>query len=120
MVQDTRRSKMSNTELDQLEITRQDAEEAIELRDALVQLKKNKHYKRIFEKELFQDFAAQCVLMKGSPAAQNENTQKHIDRDIAMLGALHSRLNSIIQLGNTAEYTLAGVKDEVERLMTEE
>lgn len=109
---------MSN--IKQLEISKEQALEAVELRDALIALQKNKHYKRIFEKELFQDFAAQCVLAKGSNASQNETAQKAIDRDIAMIGSLNARLYSIIALGDNAEAALADIDAELEAAMAEE
>ena len=102
---------MSN--LDQLKVSKKDALEAIELAEALEALQKNKHYKLVFEKELFQDFAAQCVLAKGANGTQNEKAQAAIDRDIQMIGGLNSRLHSILAIGANAKVALGDIDAEL-------
>ena len=88
----------------------------LKLSKHLEALRKNRDFKALFEVELFKVFAAECVLAKGDPSLQDEKNQRPIDADIAMIGALNSRLQVIHAMGINAEPTIASLDLEIERL----
>lgn len=99
-----------------LENQLKDLKEAVTLGNALTRLRKNKDFKLIFEKELFQDFAAQCVIAKGNPALSNEKSKAMIDADIAMIGSLYSRLGQMTAMATEAPFRIEQVEAEIERV----
>lgn len=95
------------TDAERLEATKKQYEASVSLRDSLVRLQKTRDFNAVFVKELFQTFAAECVLARGNTAIQsNPSGLAAVDRDIAMIGALSSRLDTIIRIGDEREATL--------------
>ena len=103
-------------ELEQLEVSKVEALEAVSLRDALLRLRSTADYKLVFEKGLFEDFASQCVGALSAPTTQSEKVQAAIKADIAMIGTLHARLHSMVAIGDNAEYSIRDTDAEIDSL----
>lgn len=95
-------------------------EEAIKLNESLQRLYKNPDFKAVFMDELFKNFAAECVLARGALSAASTTQLDAINKDIDMIGTLHSRLSTIAVLGNGAHDILLQVDAELAAIEGEE
>lgn len=108
------------TKLDQLEVTIEQAQEAIKNMDALKQLEKHKAFKRIISEGFFKDEASRMVLLKADPSMASPEMQESLDNGIIACGHFRQYLSGIYQLGNAAVRSLAADEVTREELLAEE
>ena len=98
-----------------MDMTMKQAEESIKLRDSILELFKNRHYKRVFEEGYFKAEAMRLPLALVDDEMQDDVEQRILKEKIAAIGHLHVYMNSAISLGNQVEASLeAQEKEKVE------
>ena len=90
------------------------AEKALEVRDAVLRLFENEDYKTVFEESYFKDEAMRLTLAIVDNEMQDEIDQRLISEQTRGIGHLHVFLNTRIALGNQVEQSLA--QEEKERV----
>lgn len=111
---------MSSVTAEEIQVSIDDAREAVADRDALLRLKDNADFKKLFLDGLFKEEPARLVELKAAPNMQGENNQAHMLKAIDSIGFLHQYFNRIIQLGYTAEEAIKQGELALEELAEEE
>lgn len=110
--------KMSD--LEKIELTIEQAKEAIADVEAMERLKKNRDFKRIFEKGFFDAYAVNLVYLKADPNMRTPEDQEDIIKDIDSIGRLRMYLSAIYQKGHVARKDLADAEGERAEILAEE
>ena len=107
---------MEDVSRESLEHLRKSNEEAIKLNESLQRLYLNADFKVVFMDELFKNFAAECVIARGALTSASESQLAAINKDIDMIGTLHSRLSTISILGTNASDIIDQIDSELDKL----
>ena len=89
-----------------MDMTREQAANALELRDAVLGLFDDPKYKIVFEEGYFKAEAMRLPLALVDDEMQDEIEQRIIQEKIKGIGHLHVWLNSSIALGNQVQFSL--------------
>ena len=108
------------SDLQVIELTIEQAKESIADREAMDRLKKNRDFKRIFEKGFFDAYAVNLVYLKSDPSMQEPNVQEDIIKDIDSIGRVRQYLSSIYQKAHVAEKDLRDSEEQRDELLAEE
>ena len=111
---------MNEVQIEQVEMTIEQARELVALRDALQKLSKNRDFKKIIDTGYFKDEAARVVLARANPGLQTESAQKMINNQITSIGVLRQYFVGITAMGNQAEMDILGHQETLEHLREEE
>jgi epoxyqueuosine reductase QueG len=95
-----------------MDMTREQAAKALELRDAIIALFNDSKYKTVFEDAYFRDEAARLALATVDNEMQDEIEQRIVNEKIRAVGHLHVFLNSQIALGNMVQASLDAEEKE--------
>ena len=109
----------NNTELEQINLTIEEAEKQIAKMDALDRLRENKDFQLLIENGYFKDEASRLVLLKADPNFQKEEDQIASDKMIIAIGYFRQYLRTIYQLGSIAKRSLDDYRDTRNEIMTE-
>jgi len=109
----------ADAQIEQLEISMEQAKDIIGLADSLVDLAKNKDFKRVITEGYFINEASRLVLAKATPAMSTDSIQKDIDNAIIGIGYLQKHFNSIIGMGNMARKSLQEAEQTREEILGE-
>lgn len=90
------------------------ANEALKLRDTIIEMFNDEKYKVVFEEGYFKAEAMRLPLALVDNEMQDEIEQRIIKEKIAAIGHLHVYLNSAISLGNQVRASLE--QEEKERV----
>ena len=104
------------SDIQQIELTKEQAQESVKLMERLERLNKNRDFKAIIEDELFDTYAKSLVLLLSDPAMQDEAIQKDIQLDMQMIGRFRQFLSGIYQKGRLAEKTIADADHQLDEL----
>lgn len=107
------------SDIQQIELTKAQAEKSVKIMEKLERLNKNRDFKSIIEDELFDAYAKSLVLMLSDPAMQDEATQKDITLDMQMIGRFRQFLSGVFQKGRQAEKVLEDANVQLEELRAE-
>ena len=102
MLDDTERNTMDD--LQQIEITIEDAKALIENRERLLRLGKNRDFKALIVEGYFKEEAARLVQDK--PYSNSDAMREDMERNIDAIGYFRMYLNAIDQQGMTASRSL--------------
>lgn len=86
-------------DLEQVEVSLTEANEAIEMRNALLRLSENEDFKKIIHQKYFKDEASRLVLLRASPAFSTKEDQEALLKSIDAIGEFRMFLNTIDQVG---------------------
>lgn len=111
---------MSNDMLESIEISIEQAEQLIAKKEALTRLTANPDFKTLVLEGYFKEEASRLVLLKPDPSLQGDSDQKTISKSIDAIGYVRQYLNTIMQMGITAERTLYQDKQTREELLAEQ
>jgi len=112
---------MNNAEqLQQLEVSLDQAKEAVALKQAVLDLSKNKNFKKVVNDGYFKEEAARLVLIKSDDNMQEEDKQKSIGRQIDAVGTFRQYLATQIALGNMAERAIEADENTREEILEED
>jgi len=109
-----------NDQLEAVEISIKQAQEAIAKRNELIKLMQNPSYQKIIVDGYFENQAIALVMRKSNPDMQDEANQKSIITQIDAIGSLFSYLNGVMQFGNTAERTLLADEETRSEILAEQ
>lgn len=95
-----------------MNMTMDQAQKAMDIRDAYIRLRETKDYQLVFEEAYFKDEAMRLALAVVDINMQEDIEQRLISEQIRAVGHLHVFLNSKINLGNIVEESLANEEKE--------
>jgi hypothetical protein len=98
----------SQEQLNQIEITLEQANALIADGEALNRLYNNKDFKRIILDEFFEKHAIRLVHLKASPARQEKQAQLDILKEMDVIGGLRDYFRVIMGRANLAAKELPG------------
>jgi hypothetical protein len=105
---------MSTAEdLENIEITIDEAKRKIARKEALVRLQKNADFNQLIEKGFLEEHAVRQVLLKAHPGMQADNVQHMLNQQITSIGGFKQYLINIYAEGMQAENSL--LEDETTR-----
>ncbi len=105
------------SELQQIEISLEEANKAVELRDALIKLEKSYVFKKVILREFMEEEAKLMAPLIGSP---NEAAAKGATNVCIGIGALGSFLNKVHRQGDVAERAIQQLENAKIGLVDEE
>jgi hypothetical protein len=111
--------KTPATDLDRIEITIKDCNDAIDAKTSLDRLRKNKDFKKVFLKMYLEDEPARLTSLLAHPGTQTEAMQTDIVYQLRAISEFGQYMTKIFQMGHSAKESLdehEGTRDE---LMTE-
>lgn len=106
-------------DIQEIEISMEEAQKAVDMRNAIYRLQANKDYQKVFEQGYFIDEASRLVLLKASPAAEVDNIQGSIDKSIVGIGYCYRYMLAKIQMGNQKEKALFDAQESREDILAE-
>jgi len=95
-----------------MNMTTEQGDKALLLRDTIIELFQDPKYKIVFEEGYFKDEAMRLPLALVDNEMQDEIEQRIIREKIAGIGHLHVYLNSAITLGNQVQFSLEAMERE--------
>ena len=110
---------MSNEQLEQIEISIEQAQEAVALKRALNNLLKNKDFESIISIGYFEKEASRLVLLKADASMAKDSDQNLILKSIDSIGFLRQYFTTIMQLGRMAERSIEEDQLTREELLAE-
>lgn len=111
---------MSNAEdVQQVELSIEQAKKLIARKDALVRLQMNPDFKLLIEDGFLSDHAVRQVMLKAHPGYMDEKHQKIFDTQIMAVGGLKQFLVSIFAEGMNAEQAIRSDERTLEELHAE-
>jgi hypothetical protein len=106
-------------EIQNVEASITHANKSVDLMKALERLQKNKDFKLIVGSHYFEKECIRLVLLKGTPGFDSPLAQAAIIKEMDAIGSFRMYLNSIFQLGKSAENDLASANEELEEMRGE-
>ena len=107
-------------QMQQIELTISEAEEQVELAEALQRLHKNKDFKKIILDGYFEKTAQRAVMAKSDVNTQTVEAQKGWDNVIIGVGQLGQYFHKIFVFGENAANALDADKNTREELLAED
>ena len=109
-----------DNQIEQIEVSINQAKNAIDRMHAFQKLLTNENFKSILEEGYFKEEASRLVLLKSDPQMSSDENQKAVDNAIIGIGQLRQYFQTTMQLGRMAEKAL--IDDEIshEELLREE
>ena len=106
-------------DLEQINITIEEAREHIAHLEALDRLYRNKDFQEIIDLGFFNKESIRLVLALSDPSLQSPDKQADIMKRIQTIGLFRQYLSSIYQIGNQAKMTLESYEETRNELMAE-
>lgn len=110
---------MSDLDLQQIELTEQEAKATVELSKALDRLSNNRDFKKVILEGYFKEEAIRLVMAKGNPSCQTPDIQAAILRDIDAIGSFRQYLGQIQYAAMQAAKALEDCAEHREALEAE-
>lgn len=107
------------SDLEQIELSMEQAKEKIELAEALDQLQKNPHFKKVIGEKYLKEYSINLVNRKAHLGFQDEKQQKYIEAQLNAIGHLNQFFGFIMQEGNMAQDALRTDSEEREKILRE-
>ncbi len=108
------------TDLEQIEISIDDAHRKIKLMKSLQQLIKNKDFNAVIDTGYFEEEAVRLVHLKADPNMQEHEQQEGVLRAIDSIGYLRTYLSLITRKGEAAKEALANHEQTREDILHED
>lgn len=96
------------------------AKDQIESANAILRLKGNKDFQKIFLSKYLITFAAELVRTKAQAQMQDNNSQRYIDGQINAIGHLSQFMDTILTQGVTAVSSLKSHEAELTAVLGED
>ena len=107
-------------QLEQIQISREQAEKSVALWKAFTNLRNNEDFKTLIQDAYFRDEAARLVLLKADQSFVSDDRQKALDNAMQGISALNQFFNSIIQLGIMSQQSLQELENAEEEILVED
>lgn len=106
-------SQTNMKDLEQIEMSIEQAKAYIEQRNALFRLEHNADFKKLFMDNYLRDNAVRLVKLKASPQFNKPEQQAEVIKQLDAIGNLDQFIRMIVLRGNQSEAAL--INDEAER-----
>lgn len=110
---------MSESQIEEIEISIEQAKSTISTMESLLKLTKNRDFKKVVLEGYFEKEASRLVLLKADPSLQKDEDQNQIMNQINAIGYVRQYFNTIMQLGRMAERSLEADENTREELLGE-
>ena len=107
-------------ELNQVELSIEQAKANIKRMEAVDRLKENKDFEEIILKGYFEQEASRLVLLKADHNVQGDTEQKQIEKMIDAIGYLRQYFNTIYQFGMMAQNAIEQHEQAREEILQED
>ena len=107
-------------QVQQLEVSIEQAQEVIAQAKELDKLIKRREFKKLIDQNYFIDEASRLVHAKANPNLQDEYQQKMLDNQIAAIGYFRQYLSGIFQMANAAAQSIAADQETLDEIRQEE
>lgn len=107
-------------DLQQIELSIEQAKDMIAKMEAVERLKQNYDFKKLFLDGYLKEYAVSLVHRKTMPGLQDEKNQKYIEHQLISISALVQYLNYVAQEGMTAKQALEAHYAERDQLLEEQ
>jgi hypothetical protein len=94
---------MSEVTAEEIQVSIDEAKEAVELRDHMQRLMKNADFKAVVLEAYFKDEPARLVELKAAHAMQAEEYQRAIVKDMDAIGGFQQFINRVFHFGREAD-----------------
>jgi hypothetical protein len=112
---------MSRAEdLENIEISIDQAKKSIARKDSLVRLQNNPDFRELIEKGFMEQHAVRQVMLKAHPSMQNDAQQKLLDQQICAIGGFRQFLIGVYTEGMNADQALTEEENTREELLRED
>lgn len=111
---------MSTEQIEELEITIEQATRMVDMKRAVQNLLKNADFKKVILDGYFKEEAARLVLFKADPAMHPEQNQTYINKSIDAIGYFNQYLDAKLQMGTQAERDIMGAEEAKEEILAED
>jgi hypothetical protein len=113
---------MSETQeqINEVEMSIADAKKAVQRRDAMYRLEKNKDFKALILEGFMEKHAVRQVMLKASPQMQSPELQAMVDMQITAIGQFKQFMYGVVVMGNNAEKAMEADEATLEELHAEE
>lgn len=108
-----------NQELEQIEVSIDQAKASIELWQSFEKLKRNPDFIKVFTKGYFEEEAIRLVKLKSDYSMTDDKSQKLIDNSITSVGVLHQYLDDVKRKGQIAEANLEDLEEAKSAVLSE-
>jgi len=113
----TTETQLQEQQLEQVEMTIEQAKKQIRVRGVLESLRRNKDFREIIEEGYFEKEAVRCVLLRADPNMEDAESRTIIDNQITAIGYLRRYFAKIQWQGNQAEQALADHEQAREEIL---
>jgi len=103
-------------QIEQIELSIEQAKSSIDMRDALRRLNENKDFKKVIVEGYFEKEASRVVLLKADPNTQDTETQDALDKSIIAIGQLRQYMRTIFQVGGMADGAMGSHEEALEEI----
>lgn len=112
---------MNDNQLEEVEISIEQAKQTIEMMEALSRLRDNRDFQKVIEEGYFKDEASRLVLLRATDAARANNGELRtsIDEQIVGIGQLRDYFSTIYGLGRMAKQSLLADEQTREEILAE-
>ena len=107
-------------QLQQIEISLEDAQSNVALAEKLNRLHKNKDFQDLIIEGYFKDEASRAVLLKSDPEMCEDREQKQIGDIITSIGGLRQYFHKVFRLGQMSEQSMEADKQTRQDLLAED
>ena len=107
-------------QLQQIEISLEDAQANVALAEKLNRLHKNKDFQDLIISGYFKDEASRAVLLKSDPEMCEDREQKQISDIITSIGGLRQYFHKVFRLGQMSEQSMEADKETRQELLAED
>ena len=112
---------MNNEEqLQEIEVSIEDATKAVDLMKSLEKLSNNPDFKKVMLDGYFKEECVRLVLVKAEYEMRSEDIQNQLLKDIDAIGRTRAYLHNIMLRGQTMVRSLASDKETKEELLSEQ
>lgn len=107
-------------QLQQIEISLEDAQANVALAEKLDRLHKNKDFQELIIEGYFRDEASRAVLLKSDPEMCEDREQKQISDIITSIGGLRQYFHKVFRLGQMSQQSMEADKQTRQDLLAED
>ena len=107
-------------QLQQIEISLEDAQANVALAEKLNRLHKNADFQDLIISGYFKDEASRAVLLKSDPEMCEDREQKQISDIITSIGGLRQYFHKVFRLGQMSEQSMEADKQTRQELLAED
>lgn len=110
-----------NQEIKQIEMSMAEAKKAVELREALLRLEKNRDFKKVFLEHYLKEFATNLVMMRGGMAFRaNDLIMESNTRKLDSIGEFSEFCRNIHANGSQMELLLQEGQQTIDEIHAED